>query len=583
MTSIPPRGVRVLLVSEDPAVCALAERVLARRGDTLIVAHSVEDGVERGVELAVDVAFVDVSEQQRMGLTLVHALRTASARTSIHALTTKHAVDAGAQALSLGADGVVLVPPTGDELLLAVDRARERSALDDLNASLRSEVAALRLAVAEAARLASLKSPSFVGVVRGLVGAVSSATSSTRVGAYTRSEGVGYRLLVSTDDAGFPSTCEDEDALDAAAQQTNALVIPVPGTNVCLFAATPAPAPRDPGLELLVVLAARLFSMVKDREALSDGAMKDPSSSAYSFGYFVDVAGREIDKAQRYGRRFALVSLTIDAGAALSPLEVAERVLEAARDIDILARVDESELLLLTPEADGLEVSELRQRIVRALSGTSSASGNLGPSSVRAPFGVTVGTSVFPHDGADLTQLLRVARRRAEATRVSVVERLKLDVSSLPQVIEALLADGDLAQGRGPRSPESGRAIELPIAEVVSLVSSAVSYARRGGPAVATVTQRDELGLSAALRLADEGKGFEVRAHDVRDRPGCAKVEAFALVAEHGSYALLGLLEEGIFRGVHAADPMLAELTAAMIADARRHEPRHEPPGWRNA
>ena len=111
MTSIPPRGVRVLLVSEDPAVCALAERVLARRGDTLIVAHSVEDGVERGVELAVDVAFVDVSEQQRMGLTLVHALRTASARTSIHALTTKHAVDAGAQALSLGADGVVLVLP----------------------------------------------------------------------------------------------------------------------------------------------------------------------------------------------------------------------------------------------------------------------------------------------------------------------------------------------------------------------------------------------------------------------------------------------------------------------------------------
>jgi hypothetical protein len=477
-----------------------------------------------------------------------------------------------------------LIPPTGDELLLAVDKARERLAMEDLALTLRAEAGTLRLAVDEATKLTSLARRTFQSVVRALLLATSTATSATRVAIYARDDAGGHRLVTSTEGAGFAPSCEDDAELADLAERARALYVPVfprpLGTKqppagamqsaqegaVTLLVAAPAPAPNDPGMQLLVQLAANLLAEVKERETLSDGAMKDPASSAYSFGYFVDVAGREIDKARRYGRRFALVSLAVDPGASLPALEVAERVLRVARDIDVLARVDESELLLLMPEADGLEVNDLRQRLVVALAHIEGSTPPRG-GSIRAPQGITVGTSTFPHDGEDLTQLLRVARRRAEATRVSVVERLRLEGMVLSDVVDTLLWDQDLSNGHGPRSPEAARAIELPVAEVVSLVSSALAYALRGGAGIVTVTQRDELGLAAGLRMASAGEGFEVRAHDVRSMPSCESVEAFAVVAEHASYALLGRLDNGVFRGVHAADPMLATLVAGLVAD----------------
>lgn len=583
MLSSPPRSMRILVVAEDPAVRALSARVLERRGDEVIVSASLADGVERGVELSPDVAFVDVSEHQRMGLTLVHALRAALLRGNVYALCTRNAIDAGAQALSLGADGVILIPPTGDELLLAVDKSRERLAMEDLALTLRAEAGSLRLAVEEATKLASLPlhRRTFQAIVRGLLVATSTATSATRVAIYARDDAGGHRLVTSTEGAGFAHACEDDAELADVAERARAVFVPVHprtvgSTNtsgrsdaqdaVTMLVAAPAPAANDPGLLLLVQLASQLLTAAKEREALSDGAMKDPASSAYSFGYFVDVAGREIDKARRYGRRFGLVSLAVDPGASLPALEVAERVLRVARDIDVLARVDESELLLLMPEADGLEVNDLRQRLVVALAHIEGSTPPRG-GSVRAPQGITVGTSTFPHDGEDLTQLLRVARRRAEATRVSVVERLRLEGMTLSDVVDTLLWDQDLSHGHGPRSPESARAIELPVAEVVSLVSSALSYALRGGAGVVTVTQRDELGLAAGLRMASAGETFEVRAHDVRSMPSCESIEVFTVVAEHASYALIGRLDSGVFRGVHAADPMLATLVAGLVAD----------------
>ena len=111
--------------------------------------------------------------------------------------------------------------------------------------------------------------------------------------------------------------------------------------------------------------AATALALIAEREQSTRSAMKDPSSSAYTFAYFVDVAGREIDKARRHGRRFALATIGLDE-AALSlarsaqgapgsgpdsqrepSVEAAERVLAAVRDTDVLARVDESEFYLL--------------------------------------------------------------------------------------------------------------------------------------------------------------------------------------------------------------------------------------------
>ena len=81
--------------------------------------------------------------------------------------------------------------------------------------------------------------------------------------------------------------------------------------------------------------------------------MKDPRSSAYTFAYFVDVAGREIDISRRHRRRFALATIGVHARkrarrrAGADAWPPSEGVLGAVRDTDVLARVDANEFYLL--------------------------------------------------------------------------------------------------------------------------------------------------------------------------------------------------------------------------------------------
>jgi hypothetical protein len=45
-------------------------------------------------------------------------------------------------------------------------------------------------------------------------------------------------------------------------------------------------------------------------------------------------------------------------------------------------------------------------------------------------------------------------------------------------------------------------------------------------------------------------------------------VEALAVLAEHGAYALVGRCEGGVVRGLHSADPLLADVLAERIGRA---------------
>jgi hypothetical protein len=58
-----------------------------------------------------------------------------------------------------------------------------------------------------------------------------------------------------------------------------------------------------------------------------------------------------------------------------------------------------------------------------------------------------------------------------------------------------------------------------------------------------------------------------LHAIDVRAASG-ENVEAISVIAEHGSYALIGRTEGGVVRGLHAADPLLADLLAERLGRA---------------
>jgi hypothetical protein len=321
---------------------------------------------------------------------------------------------------------------------------------------------------------------------------------------------------------------------------------------------------REALLGALAVQAATLFALIGAREEAQRGGMKDPRSSAYTFAYFVDVAGREIDMARRHRRRFSLATISVHPRGEARPdepeptLATVEHVLGGVRDTDVLARVDANEFYLLLPETGGLGAHSCRRRVLERLA--------LAPGAERHEVGV--GVAAYPHDGGDLSRLLRVARHRAEVCRVSVVERLGLRKLGLADLVDALLSE---PWGLGAASPllDVPRVIELPMTDVAVLVQSAMREAARGGAVLAALTRHSGVGIGGALVGEASTSGpRQIHAVDVSAIAGCANVEVCALVAEHGAYALVGRSEGHAVRAVHAADPLLADLLILRLSQA---------------
>jgi hypothetical protein len=237
----------------------------------------------------------------------------------------------------------------------------------------------------------------------------------------------------------------------------------------------------------------------------------------------------------------------------------AERVLGAVRDTDVLARVDANEFYLLLPETGGPGVYVCCRCILVQL-GTVTGS---------SPFTAAVGVATFPHDGSDLSQLLRVAKFRADASRSSVVHTLGLGSMPLAHLVDALLGIVPDAQARKLAPLETPHYIELPVTDLMGLVGSAVAEASRGGQTRVLATQRAGLSVGSAVRAdaARMGEGLKVETVDVSRVPGCDRVDVLIVIAEHSTYSLAGRTEGSLVRCVHSADPLLSDLLVARLSE----------------
>ncbi len=192
----------------------------------------------------------------------------------------------------------------------------------------------------------------------------------------------------------------------------------------------------------------------------------------------------------------------------------------------------------------------------------------LTPSSERrpAPRGVLAGVATFPHDGRDLAQLLRVARRRADQTAGSIVHRMGFSA-------ESTLAELCSPPGFDPNPAGellAARPLVLAVADAVALATTAVQEALRGGAALIVVTHHDGVALGEAVRaLIGSGReGVTLHAIDTSGAAGAQGVEALAVFAEHGAFALVGKTDGATVRGYHAADPLFVDLVAERIGRA---------------
>ncbi len=565
MSSLPVR-LTVLVVSEDPASRLMIHRLAEQHGHTVFdIAPRLED-LERAVEVAPNIALVDMGAGVDTGLAVVHHLLALISDIRVYVSAGPRELELATQAMALGASGLLLAPPSGDEVLSVfgkeaarlADRA-ERDRLRQMakDTALATDMArvVLELGESESQRRAS---QSLVSVYQRL--------GATSVVVYLAAGG-GSRQLVRTAahpaDTVAPTYCEDMELLRFADENgyiVSRLTAQREYTGIVLLRLDQcAPGAAPPALlDLISAQAGMTLALLAEREQRQRGAMKDPASSAYTFSYFVDVAGREIDRARRHGRRFSLAIVSTEAvesptRSEVTKSSVVDRILMAVRDTDVVAAVEDNEYHLLLPETGGIGAHTCRRRVLEHLAPVGSG--------VRA----RVGVATYPHDGTDLSQLLRVARFRSEAGVAPLPSRLATPDRTLHAWLDSALTSGEPAAEDAP----PWRVIELAPLELSELAVSVVEHSARGGKVRAVATKRQGISLGAAVKaaLGGEREGFDVKFVDVSTQPGVEELEALTVVAEHGCYVLVGRHRDGVVRAVHSADPALVDWTAERLGE----------------
>src|SRR5450432_765538 len=553
-------------------------RTLSPSSDRLSVATDLAEGLVRISSQVPDVAFVDVTLGDGAGLAVLHHIRALAPNVTVFALTTADRLALGMQAAALGSAGTLVMPLSGDELLNALSDVRtrmversERLRLERV-ASLSKRHASLVEQVAEIAESATRREAAD-RLAEVLVSGVGVRSAAVYVPAAEGSRQL-MRVAELGDSPDAPSFCDEMELLNHAREhglEILRLALRREQSGLVLLGKTADGADvasEFPLLHLLAAQATTALALIGAREQSHRGAMKDPSSSAYTFAYFVDVAGREIDMARRHGRRFALATIGVQfERASMGEVEptvlVAEHVLSAVRDTDVLARVDANEFYLLLPETGGLGAHSCRRRVLVELSERSAESPQSG-------LVVSVGVATFPHDGGDLSRLLRVAKHRAEASQNSVVLKLRLHSLPLRSLVDALLGQLGAGTPGSPRGLDAPHYIELPAMDLVGLALAAVSEAARAGQARIVASVHPGISVGGAVRAEHgrDGEWLRFDAVDVSALQGCANLDVLCVVAEHAAYVLLGRTEGNVVRAVHASDPLLVDLVLRKLSDA---------------
>jgi len=529
------KELEVLVVAADEADATFATRVLEEQGDRVSVAPSVPDAVGRLGRGDVDVALVSLSLPHGDGLALVHHLRALYPMVDVIVLTTPQDLEESSHAMALGVLQTVIRPLTGDALLVAVDRARERRMLLDQRARLDAEARSGRKRTATYARCAAFIAETDRDIVASRILEACSQELALRAGALYLPPHLGARAFTRSASVGdgdaLPRALEPEalDELDPTQAVTVAdgrIQIAFLGPMDLAAAAVLVPEKKlteaqEDALTIIASLGTASLEAARKVDAIARSGIKDPETSAYTFAYFGDVAGREIDRAARHGRRFALVTITFDGAERLERTApdvqrrirrlLTESVLAAVRDSDVVARVEDDELFLLLPETALLGVLGARRRVEARFAAQQELQ-ELLTAEHGGPPALHFGVAVYPFDGTDLGTLLRKSRDRSDQSRRGPWRRLELAGQPFFEALDRLMGTEDdvvvRPDGRVSLHGDLTAAHDqgahhalLPASILPRLARSLVSDARRAGVAGVIYAAGDER-MGEALRSA---------------------------------------------------------------------------------
>jgi diguanylate cyclase (GGDEF)-like protein len=383
----------LLLVEDEAAVADLVRIAVRPWNDSVHLFPTAGAAMES--RIAIDVAIIDLDLQKGAGLALVHFFRARDPNLEIVALVRSGDAEGEVVAHALGCSTAISKPLTGDALLVSLSSVRERKAT---RAAAAARVSTLPLAPVLQASDA-----------RSLAAAIADAAykvthSATRVVLDDPRDGeIEARAGMGDPTESLPLVALDE---------TVGTLQVASGTS------------RQQDLDLLALSGATVGVLLRRLDSTARVGIKDPETSAYTFAYFVDAAGREIERARRYGRRFALLTFLIDNYGELrarsrsealreARRELVDTILDTVRDTDILANVEDDEMYLLVPEAGMMGALACRRRIAEK----QRKRAERGKIEGRPGLQITIGVATFPRDGRDLTALLKAAHKRNNAAR----------------------------------------------------------------------------------------------------------------------------------------------------------------------
>jgi ActR/RegA family two-component response regulator len=560
---VKPEPLRVLAVVDDDAVARAIAHVVTEDGDMFLSANSVAEAVTMATESGADVAFVELGVEDGAALALCHHLEAVAPGVNVHAIVHPHEIERGGEAMSLGAAGVIVAPPTGDAIARVLAQVKAEAARQRQVNVLEQKLVRERKRLETYDRLVRFArgaAPS--DAVRAIVDGVAQLSAAEGVALYATfgkddSERVLLAALGSALD--LPSTSQPAD-LSRLVQARSARVVPLVAASGELGMLVLDRAPATPEAEIapLADLAAAMLSLVDKQDHV------DESVKIFSPRHFRTVAERMLTLASRHDRRASVLAVSIPGDRPNRREEAAQEISDIVRTTDALCGTEEGDMLIFLPETTGLGAHVCRRRILARLHGERRArpkGANAGPSSnprSNKSSTVAVGVATFPHDGTSLKRLVKSARARAYDDTRSSVHMLGLDVMSLAEIVDQLIARPILEAG--PRSPYP---LDIACTALFSLAARACKEGLRGGEANVTTTLQTGLGVAAAARQVGNPRVIDVRAEH-----NAENIEAIIVEAEHGAWVCCGRVVGERFRGVHAADPLLADVIERRLTAA---------------
>ncbi|MGQ0508841.1 MAG: GGDEF domain-containing protein [Myxococcaceae bacterium] len=326
--------------------------------------------------------------------------------------------------------------------------------------------------------------------------------------------------------------------------------------------------------------------LARKMSALQRLGLKDRDTAAYNLPYFTDYASKEINKARRYGRTFALMTFSVDNLAQVSlrlgPEEarkatrgIIRALSRLVRDSDVIAKASETELYALLPETDFFGAILFSRRAAQAVK----AEPEVQEVEAKLPLSLLTGAATYPRDGEGFDELIHGCRRRMEERRSSLQRKLLLDELPFWEEVQLLLGTPN-----SPRLPvddqaepsRRGQVNDTLFPELQAEVARELlrEPGARGILYVGGAEIRSDLPIVSALKSAPPELATRVyvlgRRADVDSHAALTPVflegddqlqrHAFLLwLSEGGSYALLQRQGHGVHWGFHSSDAAVVD------------------------